>query len=70
MLLTVIPDGKSETYPRENALHIIQIWCPREKFTEFEPQMMLILNSIQITENRIPSASATQEHESCIPRFY
>jgi hypothetical protein len=70
MLLTVIPDGKSKIYPRENALHIIQIWCPREKFTEFEPKMMLILNSIQITESRIPLASAIQDHGSCTPRFY
>ena len=50
MLLAVIPDGKSKAYPRENALHIIQIWCPEEQFTNNEQGMMLILNSIQITE--------------------
>jgi hypothetical protein len=50
MLLAVIPDGKSKDYPRENALHIIQIWCPAEQFTDNEQGMMLILNSIQITE--------------------
>lgn len=50
MLLAVIPDGKSKAYPRENALHIIQIWCPEEQFTDNEQGMMFILNSIQITE--------------------
>jgi len=50
MLLAVIPDGKSKAYPRENALHIIQIWCPEEQFKDNEQSMMLILNSIQITE--------------------
>jgi hypothetical protein len=50
MFLAVIPDGKSKEYPRENALHIIQIWCPEEQFTDNEQGMMLILNSIQITE--------------------
>ena len=50
MLLAVIPDGKSKDYPRENALHIIQIWCPAEQFVDNEQDMMLILNSIQITE--------------------
>ncbi|KPL26470.1 MAG: hypothetical protein AMS23_01610 [Bacteroides sp. SM1_62] len=61
MLLAVIPDGKSKTYPRENALHIIQIWCPREQFAELEPKMMLILNSVQITENMIPLASTVNK---------
>ena len=53
ILLAVIPDGKSKEYPRENALHIIQIWCPKEQFTDNEQGMMLILNSIQITEQRV-----------------
>jgi len=50
ILLAVIPDGKSKDYPRENALHIIQIWCPEEQFKDNEQGMMLILNSVQITE--------------------
>jgi hypothetical protein len=50
ILLAVIPHGKSKEYPRENALHIIQIWCPAEQFTDNEQGMMLILNSVQITE--------------------
>jgi len=50
MLLAVIPDGKSKDYPRENALHIVQIWCPEEQFTDNEKAMMLILHSAQITE--------------------
>jgi hypothetical protein len=50
ILLAVIPDGKSKEYPRENALHIIQIWCPEEQFIDNKQGMMLILNSIQITE--------------------
>jgi len=50
ILLAVIPDGKSKEYPRENALHIIQVWCPKEQFADDEQGMMLILNSVQITE--------------------
>jgi hypothetical protein len=50
ILLAVIPDGKSKEYPRENSLHIIQIWCPKEQFTNNEQGMMLILSSVQITE--------------------
>ncbi len=50
ILLAVIPNGKSKDYPRENALHIIQIWCQAEQFTDNEQGMMLILNSIQIIE--------------------
>ena len=50
ILLAAIPIGKSKEYPRENALHIIQIWCPAEQFTDNEQGMMLILNSVQITE--------------------
>ena len=50
MLLVVIPDGKSKTYPRENVLHIIQIWCPKDQYANSEQGIMSILNSIQITE--------------------
>jgi len=49
-LLAVIPDGKSKEYPRENALHIVQVWCPEEQFTDNKEDMMLILYSVQITE--------------------
>ncbi|NIM57950.1 MAG: hypothetical protein GTO16_03275 [Candidatus Aminicenantes bacterium] len=50
ILLAVIPHGKSKEYPRENVLHIIQIWCPEEQFADNEQSMTLILNSVQITE--------------------
>lgn len=50
ILLAVIPYGKSKEYPRENVLHIIQVWCPKEQFRDNEQVMMLILNSVQIIE--------------------
>jgi len=49
MLLAVIPDGKSKTYPRENALHIIQIWCPEENYEQQMQMMKNILGSMEIT---------------------
>ncbi|MGD8534554.1 MAG: hypothetical protein PVF66_01815 [Candidatus Aminicenantes bacterium] len=50
MLLAVIPDGKSKTYPRENALHIIQIWCPEENYEQQMHIMKNILGSMEITD--------------------
>jgi hypothetical protein len=50
MLLAVIPDGKSKTYPRENALHIIQIWCPEENYEQHMHMMENILDSMEITD--------------------
>lgn len=50
MLLAVIPDGKSKTYPRENALHIIQIWCPEENYEQHMRIMENILESVEITD--------------------
>ncbi len=51
MLLAVIPDGKSKTYPRENALHIIQIWCPEENYEQHMHMIKNILDSVEITDN-------------------
>jgi hypothetical protein len=50
MLMAVIPDGKSKTYPRENALHIIQIWCPEENYEQHIRIMENILGSMEITD--------------------
>jgi len=50
MLLAVIPHGKSKTYPRENALHIIQIWCPEENYEQHIHMMENILDSVKITD--------------------
>ena len=49
MLIAVIPDGKSKTYPLENALYIIQIWCQEENFEQHIGIMKDILGSIDIT---------------------
>jgi len=49
MLIAVIPDGKSKTHPRENALHIIQIWCPEENYEQHIPIMESIRDSMEIT---------------------
>ena len=56
MLLAVIPHGKSLIRPRENALFIIQIWCPVEKSEQLMPIMQNILDSVKITnkaDNRL-----------------
>lgn len=50
MLLAVIPDGKSKTYPRENVLHLIQVWCPEENYEQYIHMMENILNSMEITD--------------------
>ena len=50
MLLAVIPDGKSKAYPRENALHIIQIWCPEENYEQHIRIMENILSSVEIID--------------------
>jgi hypothetical protein len=50
MMLAVIPHGKSKTYPRENALHIIQIWCPEENYDTNKRMMENILGSMEITD--------------------
>ncbi|UCC40493.1 MAG: hypothetical protein JSV96_03340 [Candidatus Aminicenantes bacterium] len=49
-LLAVIPDGKSKTYPRENALYIIQVWCPEENYEQHMRIMENILRSVEITD--------------------
>jgi len=50
MLIAVIPDGKSKTHPRENALHIIQIWCPEENYEQHIRIMENVLDSKEITD--------------------
>ncbi len=50
MLLAVIPHGKSKTYPRENALYIIQIWCPEESHEQHKHLIENILDSMEIAD--------------------
>ena len=52
ILLSVIPDGKSKIYPRENVLYIIQIWCPEENYVEHLTMMKNILGSTEITDKQ------------------
>jgi len=47
-LLAVIPCGKSSDYPDENALYIVQIWCPEEDYEEHARLMEDILYSVRI----------------------
>lgn len=49
-LLAVIPHGKSRERPTENALYLVQIWCPEDKYQDYRRSMEDILNSIEITE--------------------
>ena len=48
VLLAVIPNGKSEKYPRENALYIVQIWCPVDNYKQHTLIMENILESVEI----------------------
>jgi len=50
MLLAVIPHGKSQAHPKENAHFIIQIWCPEENYEEHKTTMESILASMEITD--------------------
>jgi len=50
VLLAVIPDGKSKIHPRENVLHVIQIWCPEENCEQHMHMMENILYSVEITD--------------------
>jgi len=50
MLLAVIPHGKSPLRPKENALFIIQIWCPEESSKKHMPIMENILDSMEISD--------------------
>jgi hypothetical protein len=47
--LAVIPNGKTEKRPKENALFIIQITCPPEEYDGCEELMSGILESVRIT---------------------
>jgi len=48
MLISVIPHGKSQLRPRENALFIIQIWCPEDSYALYRQLMEEILDSMVI----------------------
>ncbi len=51
MLLAVIPHGKSSEWPRENALYLVQIWCPEDDYQSYRQSMEDILSSVEITED-------------------
>lgn len=50
MLLAVIQHGKSQLRPAENALFIIQVWCPEENYEQVMGIIENILNSVEITD--------------------
>jgi hypothetical protein len=50
-LLAVIPHGKSSEWPRENALYLVQIWCPEDDYQDYRQSMEDILSSVEITES-------------------
>jgi hypothetical protein len=49
-LLAVIPHGKSAERPRENALYVVQIWCPEDEYENHRRALENILASVEITE--------------------
>ena len=51
-LLAVIEHGKSMLHPEENALYIVQIWCPEGMYEKNARRMKDILESVEITEPR------------------
>jgi hypothetical protein len=50
MFLAVIQHGKSQIWPAENALFIVQIWCPQENYQQVMSIMKNILKSVDITD--------------------
>jgi hypothetical protein len=50
MLLAVIPHGKSPIRPKENALFIIQIWCPDENYEQHKQTIENIIESIEVID--------------------
>jgi hypothetical protein len=63
-LLAVIPCGKSPDYPKENALYVVQIWCPEDAYEEHARLMAEILHSVRIVVPRdAASARFTYRHE-------
>jgi hypothetical protein len=49
-LLAVIPHGKSRERPRENALYLVQIWCPEGEYQDYRRSMEGILETVEITQ--------------------
>ena len=39
---------KPGSYPEENALYIVQIWCPEEKSETLKPQMLELLAGVKV----------------------
>jgi len=60
-ILAVIPHGKSSEWPRENALYLVQIWCPEGDYQRHRASMEDILASVEIVER--------DEQESALPEF-
>ena len=50
-VLAVIASGKSPIHPKENALYIVEIWCPAETYMENWRAMEDILHSVKIMTN-------------------
>lgn len=51
-LLTVIHRGYDSKYTDHYALYIVMIWCPKEKFPQYQDQMKDILKSVRFTEHK------------------
>jgi len=51
-LLSVIHRGYDSKYTDHYALYIIMIWCPKEKFPQYQDQMKDILKSVRFTEHK------------------
>ncbi len=60
-ILAVIPHGKSSEWPRENALYVVQIWCPEGDYQRHRGSMENILASVEIVER--------EEQESVLPEL-
>lgn len=50
VLLAVIKHGMSTKHPKENALYIVQIWCPENMYSRQKKRMKEILATIEITD--------------------
>ena len=69
-LLAVIPSGRSLIHPAENALYIVQIWCPAPDYPGNSRAMEKILDSVKVMNTIIfRQRQCCKEYQSAGPQL-
>jgi hypothetical protein len=66
--VTLAGVSRPGSYAEENALYIVQIWCPGEKYDEVSQQMTDILASVRVTAEASPLFAAPASIRSAVSR--